>query len=215
LAIKVIGLGAGGHAKVIIEILLANQQYDLHGLLDINSKLHGEKIYGIKVLGGDDLLPRLRNRGISHFFIGLGSIGDTKPRQRLFQLALMNKLKPVSAIHHKAIISPSAVFGEGVMISAGAVINADAELGQNIIVNTAAVIEHDCRIGDHVHIATGAHLASTVNVDDGVHIGIGAVVKQCIKIGKGAVVGAGAVVVEDVPSETTVIGVPARPLKNR
>jgi UDP-perosamine 4-acetyltransferase len=214
-ATKVIGLGAGGHAKVVIEILLANKRYVLHGLLDINSNLHGKTVLSIPVLGGDELLPSLRKQGISHFFVGLGSIGDTSPRRRLFDLASMNKMRAVEVIHPKAIISPSAFFGEGVTINACAVINADAKLGKNIIINTGAIVEHDCRIGDHVHIATGAHLASSVNVGDGAHIGIGAVVKQGIKIGKGAVIGAGGVVIKDVPSNTTVTGVPARPLTKR
>jgi UDP-perosamine 4-acetyltransferase len=214
-ATEVIGLGAGGHAKVVIEIILTNKRYLLRGLLDIDSNLHGKTVLNIPVLGGDDLLPSLRKEGISHFFVGRGSIGDTSPRRRLFNLASKYKMKAVEVIHPKAIISPSALFGEGVTINACAVINADATFGKNVIINTGAVVEHDCRIGDHVHIATGAHLASSVNVGNGAHIGIGAIVKQGITIGKGAVIGAGAVVVKDVPSEITVTGVPARPLSEK
>lgn len=212
MAIKVIGLGAGGHAKALIEILLLEERYVLHGLLDINSNLHGKKVLEIPVLGSDALLPRLKDEGISHFFVGLGSVGDTNPRRRLFDLASKNKMKAVDIIHPNAVISPSAVCGEGVTVIACAVINADAELGKNVIVNTGAVVEHDCKIGNHVHIATGALLASGVKVGDGSHIGAGAVVKQGISVGSGAVIGAGSVVVKDVPPDTTVTGVPAKPL---
>ena len=210
---KVVGLGAGGHAKVVIEILHCHESYELIGLLDPKPELQGKNVLGVPVLGGDDLLPTLKRDGICHFFVGLGSIRDTRPRQRLYELALQHGMRPVDAVHPQAVISPSAEIGEGITIMAGAVINACARLGVNVIVNTGVVVEHDCVIGDHVHIATGAQLASTVRVGAGAHIGAGATVRQRITIGVGAIVGAGAVVVKDVPPHTVVVGVPARPLR--
>ena len=209
MAAKVVGLGAGGHAKVVTEILRSHRSYELIGLLDPKPELRGKTVLGVPVLGDDDLLPALKSDGIRHFFVGLGGAGNTRPRQRLFDLALQYGMKPVDAIHLQAIVSPSVELGEGVTIMAGAVINACARLGVNVIVNTGAIVEHDCVIGDHVHIATGAQLASTVQVGIGAHIGAGATVKQCITIGEGATVGAGAVVVKDVPPHAVVVGVPA------
>jgi len=213
MGVKVVGLGAGGHAKVVIEILRSHKSYELIGLLDPRPELQGKSVLGVPVLGDDNLLPALKREGICHFFVGLGSVGDTRPRRRLYELALQHGMKPVDAVHPQAVISPSADLGEGVTIMAGAVINACSRLGANVIVNTGAIVEHDCVIGDHVHIATGAQLASTVRVSAGTHIGAGATVRQCITIGEGAIVGAGAVVVKDVPPHTVVVGVPARPLR--
>lgn len=206
----VVGLGAGGHAKVVIEILYCDERYQLVGLLDCKEGLWGEDVLGVPVLGGDGLLPSLKRDYFCYcFFVGLGGIGDTRPRRRLFELGMWHGMKPINAVHPRAIISPSAELGSGVTIMAGAVVNAQARLGGNVVVNTGAIVEHDCTIGDHVHIATGARLASTVEVGDGVHIGIGATVRQCIVIGEGAIVGAGAVVVKDVSPHTVVVGVPA------
>lgn len=207
---KVIGLGAGGHARVVIEILRMNSHHEPSGLLDRDRKLHGTTVLGIPVLGDDELLPVIRDEGVSHFFVGLGGSWDNRPRQRLFELGVKYGLKPVNAIHPKAVISSSAVIGAGVTIMAGAIINAGVKLGLNVIVNTGAIVEHDCIIGNHVHIATGARLASTVKVGVGAHVGVGATIRQCITIGDGAVVGAGAVAVKDVPANKVVVGVPAR-----
>ncbi len=211
--IDIVGLGAGGHAKGMIEILQMAERFNLVGLLDPNEKLHGTEILGVPVLGADDLLPKLKQEGVRHFFIGLGGSGDNTPRKRLFELALDHGIEPVDVIHSRAVVSLSAELAPGTVIMAGAVVNACSRVGQNVILNTNTVVEHDCEIGDHVHISTGANLASTVIVGDGAHIGAGAVIRQCVSIGENAIVGAGAVVVKEVFPGQVVIGSPARPLE--
>lgn len=212
---QVIGLGAGGHAKIIVEILRLLGEFDIVGLLDANPELHGTSILQVPVLGNDSLLPELFARGVRQAFVGLGGTGDNRPRASLYLLARQNKFEMLSAIDPRAIVSPSAVLGEGVMVMPGAVINADSRLGNNVVVNTGAIVEHDCRIGDHVHIATGARLGGGVIVLEGAHIGLGAAIKQGVQVGRNAIVGAGAVVIRDVADDATVIGVPARPLEKK
>jgi sugar O-acyltransferase (sialic acid O-acetyltransferase NeuD family) len=209
---RTVGLGAGGHAKVVIEILQLNGDYELEGLLDPDTQLWHTDVLGVSVLGDDNLLEQLYEKGVRHAFIGLGSVGDSDPRKILYGKAQKLGFEAVSAIHPKAIVSPSASIGQGPTIMAGAVINAMATLGSNVIVNTGSIVEHDCVVGDHAHIATGARLASTVTIGAGAHIGAGSTVLQTVFVGEGAVVAAGAVVVDNVPSQTLVAGVPARPL---
>lgn len=208
---NVIGLGSGGHAKVVIEIIHAMGGCRITGLLDPKKKLWGSEILGIPVLGGDNLLSDLQIRNqVQEIFIGLGSVGNLEPRKRLYKKALTHGIEVLSVIHPQTIISPSSEIGYGVTIMAGAIINSCVRMGNNVVVNTGAIIEHDCIIGKHVFIATGVKLASTVNIGDGTHIGVGASVRQCVNIGRNAIIGAGAVVVSDVPDCCTVAGVPAR-----
>ena len=210
---KLIGFGAGGHARVIIELIRYQADYELVGLLTPDSNLLGRFILGVPVLGNDDLLPALYEQGIRNFFVGVGGTGDNTLRKHLFELARQHGMDPVTLIHPQAIVSPSVEIDSGTVILAGAILNAGASVGFNGIVNTGAIVEHDCVIGDHVHIATGARLAGMVRIGDGAHIGIGASVKQGINIGERAIVGAGAVVVKDVAPQTVVVGVPARSLE--
>lgn len=207
--IPVIGFGAGGHAKVVIEILRSMPDYEIVGLLDTRIE-RGANVLGVEVLGDDSLMAELKERGIEHAFIGVGSVGDSQPRRQLYEKVVGFGFQIVAAIHAAAVVSITAQIGVGPTIMAGAIVNADAVIGDNVIVNTGAIVEHDCVIGDHSHIATGARLAGGVHVGPGSHIGIGAVVRQEIKIGAGAIVGAGAVVVRDVPDGMTVLGVPAK-----
>lgn len=57
--IHVIGLGAGGHAKVVIEILRLMGNCECVGLLDPKRALWGTKVLNVPVLGDDSLLPEL------------------------------------------------------------------------------------------------------------------------------------------------------------
>ena len=212
--IRTIGVGAGGHAKVVIEILRLSGKFEITCLLSADARLVNSKVLGIPVTGDDSLLPELFGKGHRYAFIGLGSSGDMHPRRNLYDRVIQAGFQVVAAIHPNAVISPSAVFGPGVTVMAGAVINSSAVVGENVIVNTGAIVEHDCQIGRHVHLATGCRLAGNITVGDNVHIGAGACIKQGVSIGRGSIVGAGAVVLRDVREGVVMVGVPARELKD-
>lgn len=207
---KCVILGGGGHARVLIDALLQSGQVELLGVLVPDASRWGTQILGVPVLGGDDLLPRLAQADLTHFVVGLGSVGNSLFRQHLFQYGLAQGLQVLSVRHPSAMVSSHAVLGRGSQFLPGCIVNAGAVIGENVIINSGAIVEHDCRISAHVHVATGACLSGTVHVEEGAHIGVGAVVRQGIQIGPQAIIGAGAVVVRDVPAGTTVVGNPAR-----
>lgn len=185
---------------------------EVTALTDPNQALVHTTLDGVPVVGDDSAWPDLRGEGLTHAFIGIGSLGDASRRREIFARVLAAGFEIIDVIHPSAIISSNAVLGHGVIVLAAAVINAGATIGDNVIINTGAIVEHDCRVGDHAHVATGARLGGAVHVGALAHIGIGATVRQSISVGEAAIVGAGAVVVADVPPRITVAGVPARPL---
>jgi sugar O-acyltransferase (sialic acid O-acetyltransferase NeuD family) len=212
--IKVVGLGAGGHARVMLEILAGNSELEIVGLLTATAEERGTIVLGVPVLGDDQLLPGLIAKGVAAAFIGVGSTGQSARRRELYDRAIGLGLRVVAAVHPSAILSPSADLGASPTIMAGVIVNAGARLGVNVILNTGAIVEHDVRIGDHCHVAPGARIGGDVRIGNGSHIGLGAAVRQGQRIGAGVVIGAGAVVVDDVPDGAVVAGVPARPLKS-
>ena len=205
--------GAGGHAAVVIELLMMHGPDRRYLILDPNPERWGTTVFGVPVIGGDSLVPQLRSQGAAEFVVGIGSADDCAVRARVFEQALSMGLKPLTLVHPAACRAKSAEVGAGSQLLAGSVVSVRARLGRNVIVNTGAIVEHDSVLGDHVHVATGAKLGGEVAVGTGAHIGIGASVRQQIVIGGWAVVGAGAVVVRDVPDGMVVVGNPARPLE--
>jgi sugar O-acyltransferase (sialic acid O-acetyltransferase NeuD family) len=207
---KLVIIGAGGHARVLAEILQITNEFTLAGFTDPDPKLKDSIIQGAPIFGPDEILPELLNRGIQKFIIGVGSTGNNGHRSHLFRKILEIGLQPVTIIHPTAVISPRAVIGGGTAILPRAIVNNQAQIGENVIINSGAIIEHDCVVGDHCHVASGACLSGGVRVGSGSFIGAGASVIQNIRIGRGCVIGAGAAVVRDIPDQRVAMGVPAR-----
>ena len=210
--VPIIGFGAGGHGRVLLETLLLRGEFEVIGFVDDNAALHAQQVDGIPVLGGKPILPELFERGIRHVFLGIGGIGDNHPRAQIFTHLCSIGFQVVNVIHPTAVVSKRSAVGQGVAIMAGVVVNCGAEIGNNVIVNTGAVLDHDCRIGDHVHIAPGVVLSGGVRVGAYSHLGTGASVRQNVSIGSESIVGVGAAVVANVVDRCAVAGVPAKVL---
>lgn len=207
---KCVVLGAGGHARSIIDAMLSGKVAVPVAIVDARSDAWGTSVFGVPIVGGDEQLPRLLADGIVWFVNGLGSTPDTSLRKRLFENASQAGLRPLNVIHPTAFVSAAADLGDGVQVMAKAVVGPQARLANNVLVNTGCIVEHDCRIDSHVHLASGSTLAGGVHVAASAHIGAGATILQGIHIGENAIVAAGAVVVRDVEPGETVMGVPAK-----
>ena len=208
---RVLILGAGGHGRVVLDILLQARRYDVVGFLDNNPDMHGRRVDGIPVRGGVDDLEELRGQlGIGGVII---AVGDNGTRRGLARQVEQAALELISAVHPSAALAGNATIGHNVVIAAGVVVCANCQIGDSVILNTGCIIDHQTMIGEGSHICPGVRIAGRVKVEPGVFLGIGATVIPKVTLGCEAIVGAGAVVTEDVLPMATVVGVPARPIK--
>lgn len=202
---KVCIIGAGGHARVVADALLAGEA-SLANLCfaDDDPRMHGRMLLGAPVIGAVAAVTAGMNFHVA--------IGAAPVRERLQRQLIAAGARPLTVVHPRAIVSPHARIGAGAFIAASAIVAPLAQLGEGVIVNHGAIVDHDCEIEAWSHVAPHATLGGAVRIGAGVLVGAGATVLPGIRVGARATIGAGAVVVGDVPENIAVAGVPARPL---
>ena len=138
------------------------------------------------------------------------AIGGSKGEDRIniHNYLLGKGLKPITAIHKKAIIPTNTKISEGVQILSNVTISVNVNIGKCSILNTSCSIDHDCIISEGVHVAPGAILTGNVNVQKNTFIGAGAVILPNISIGQNVIIGAGSVVTKNIPDNCIGYGNP-------
>jgi len=208
---KIFVYGAGGHAKVVIDILEC-RGLTIGAVLDDDERLAGKEIMGYKILPATDVLQSLIHQNIRQ---GIIAIGDNQVRENKAKLIQSLGYELVAAVHPQAVIAKTVRIGVGTVVMAGVVVNSDTVIGENVILNTGCTVDHDCVIGNAVHISPGTHLGGNVAVGERTQVGIGAAVLPNIRIGCDVRVGGGAAVIRDLPDGVTAVGVPARVIRTR
>lgn len=205
---KAIVVGAGGHAKVIIDILQRNGEYEVVGVVDA---ARTEGVWGIPFWGTDeDLTTIYRQRKVEYAFVALG---NNKIREKVTAKAKAAGFQMINTISKEAIISPRVTIGEGVAVMPGAVINADAVLKDGSIVNTNASIDHESIVGEYTHVAPGSAVCGGVTIGRGCLLGAGCRVIDHLQIGNNTIIGAGSTVIKDIAGNCTAVGIPAKIIK--
>ena len=201
----VVLIGAGGHAKVVVELIRAQGRYKVVGCTDPAPE-RGD-VVGVPILGSDDILPDLYAQGVRHCFVALG---DNPLRMKVARRVTSLGFELINAISPNAIVSPTARLGHGVAVMAGAVINAATVVEDLAIINTHSVVDHDCHIGEAAHVAPRAALAGGVRIGPLAFVGAGATIVPGVSVGESSIIGAGATVISNLGPNLVAVGVPAR-----
>ncbi|WP_373755390.1 acetyltransferase [Neisseria sp.] len=199
-------IGAGGHAKVVLDTALLMNRWTSIVFLD---DFHNGKteFMGFPLLGSCNLLGLHIKPDEYDIALGLG--GNDIRARRLIEAEQLGFRLPC-IVHPTAVVSRFAEIGAGTVLFAHSAVNAGATVGKGVIINTSATIDHDCELADFVHISPGVHLAGNTRVGTFSWLGIGSCTRQGTVIGAGCTVGAGSAIVKDIPDGVTAVGVPAR-----
>jgi sugar O-acyltransferase (sialic acid O-acetyltransferase NeuD family) len=198
-------VGAGGHARAVMNLILPDKRFQITGILDDSyDKNKEEFINDIRVI---DAL----NHNNSYKNLVLG-IGDLAKRTELFSTFNAFMLKE-NLIHSSAYIEPRVSIGESNQIFAKVYINSNTSIGNNNIINTGAVLEHENIIGNHNHISIGVLMGGHVTIGSNCFIGAGATIIDKITICNNVNVGANSTVIQPITEPGTYVGNPVRKVK--
>jgi sugar O-acyltransferase (sialic acid O-acetyltransferase NeuD family) len=190
--------GGGGHGKALIDLIRTLHVYHVVAVIDDGIPV-GEKILGIEVLGGAEMLANLYDQGVHLAVNAVGGIGNLPVRLKVFERLAEAAFVCPTLVHPSAVVEPSARLAAAVQVMPLAYVGSEAEVGYGAIVNTGAIVSHDCRVGNYANLSPGAILAGEVQIGSGALIGMGATVNLRAKVGSRARVGNGATVKSDVP----------------
>ena len=128
-------------------------------------------------------------------------------------------------IWHFAYVGDNTEIGNNVKIGSLTHVDYDVKIGNDTMIEGLVYIPPLSRIGNNVFIGPSVSLTNDpfppsekligVTIKDNVIIGSRAVIKAGVTIGKNSVVAMGAIVTKNVPPDTVVIGVPAKPSYSR
>ena len=182
-------LGAGGHARSLIDLIEEEGRWRIHGLVG-QPEEEGRTVLGYPVIGTDADLRSLLDSCPSAI-LAIGQLPDPGPRRRI--AAILEEV----GFHCPVVVSPNAVvskhaqLGAGTIVGHGAIVNAGAVVGKHCTLNTRSLIEHDAKVGDHCHVSTGALVNGGVQLGMDCFIGSGAMLREGLHLPAETVISAG------------------------
>ncbi|MDR7191194.1 MULTISPECIES: NeuD/PglB/VioB family sugar acetyltransferase [Microbacterium] len=200
-------VGASGLAREVLAAGITG----VVGILDDNVELHETEIDGVPVVGSvADAVARAESL--------LVCVGPSQSRRnvvRRFRKFGVDEERYATFVARSARIGRSSDIAAGSIVLDSVVVTADAVIGHHVVVMPNCTITHDDTLEDFATLAAGVSLGGAVRVGEAAYVGMNASVRQGLTIGSESTVGMGAVVLQDVPTEATWAGVPAREIGAR
>ena len=198
---SIVLVGGGGHAGVLVDLIVSSGAFTIAGIVDKNIEKRSI-VHGFEVLGDDDALTDILDRGVRNACLAIGSVKQDKLRETAYGKIVRLGFRLPPLVHPAAIVARDVSLGDGAQIMAGAVVQRGVRIGSNTIINTGSIVDHDCVIGDHVHIGPGVVMSGHCMIGKGTFIGVGSTLIQGIRIEEDQFIRAGSVVTKNMIEET-------------
>ncbi len=183
--------------------------WNLLGFMDDDDSFHNTEINGYKVLGKKEDVANYQEA----YYVC--AVGASRTREKI-----INKLVEINPnIKFGTLIDPSAEIsdlvkiGDGTIICAHTMITVNISIGDHVIINLDCTVGHDAVIEDYVTLYPSVNISGMAHIGHGVELGTGSVIIQGLTIGNGAIIGANTTVINNIKSEVTAVGCPAKVIK--
>lgn len=206
---KIVIIGAGGHSKVLIDIIEKEAKYELVGLIDDYFKA-GTIVLGYEIIGNMKTFNEVINE--QKIYGGVVAFGDNFKRSVV--AGKINSSNPsfcfVNCIHPKSTIGKDVNIGAGNVFMAGTIINSGSTIENHCILNTNSSLDHDCKMTNYSSIAPNVTIGGNTDIGEYSAIGIGTNIFHNISIGKNCIIGGGSLVTKDTMDNSVYFGSPCQ-----
>jgi sugar O-acyltransferase (sialic acid O-acetyltransferase NeuD family) len=200
-------LGSSGFAKEVYFLINSIGSFTVKGFIDIEAK-QAVKIGKSFIQVYDESYLETLDTSV-HLAIGMGNPALIEKLTKKFA----DKLNFPNLVHPNTIGNFEDIqMGQGNIITANCIFTTTINIGSFNIFNLNCTIGHDVEIGNCNVINPGVNISGGVKIGDRNLLGVNSTILQFKSIGNDVVVGASSMVNKDVPDQTTVVGIPAKPL---
>lgn len=171
--LRTVMVGAGGHGRVVADLIRLSGHLELVAVVDDDSRTHGGYLDGVEIIGSTALLER-HPRAATACVV---AIGDNRTRARIFNLALGLGYHLPPLVHPAAVIARGVKLPSGLIVCAGAVVAPGVRLGSDSLIGANAVLDADCELGDHCRVGPAVVVGCGVRQGAYSTLGAGALVE--------------------------------------
>ena len=191
---KILLIGCGGQARVVVDILLEQKIYEIAGFVDNNMAVYRN----ISTIGQDKDLEDLFASGIKNAFICVGALANTNIRGSLFNKLSLIGFNFPNIIDSSVMLGYNVTMESGNFLAIGVIVNNNVRIGSNCLINTGVIIEHDVILGNNVHLAPRVTICGDVELGHNCFVGASAVILESRKIREKIIIGALSLVNKDI-----------------
>ena len=210
---KIVLIGAGGFGREVAQMIEGinrrEKRYELLGFLDDGKHFSSESnINGYPWLGDSNWILDHKDEIVCNCTIGDASTKANIQRRLTERGVQFETIKATTA----GVASHTEI-GPGCVLYWDVGVSVNCKIGAGVLLNDGVKIGHDTIIGDYTSVMPGTGISGGCIVGEEVNIGGHVFIVPGKKVGDGARIAAGSVVFSNVKTRTTVLGNPAKRMR--
>lgn len=201
---RILLLGGGGGGGVItLDAIFRTSHQRAVGILDNNSGLHGKTLFGVPVLGSNEMAEELWKAGQFDAAI-IVVTAKIEQREALYNDLKSKNIPLTNVIDPSVEIRANVQMGTGNLIMANGFIAACVSIGDNNFMASHICIEHHSKIGSHCTFGPRTTTSGAVTIGNRIKVGMGVNIEPYLTIGDGALLPSGCILTNSVPADSVV-----------